>query len=324
MTDLVAWTAAARRVLPAFGLSDAPLAPLGTGNNVVFRVETRGAPRALRLHRPGYRERHVTEAELRFQAAVGRATAVAVPEPVPSGRAGYTVAFETPNGATSHADLVTWCAGEVRRPNAGLTARDAARAGEALGALHAFAESAPPEAVWPVWDEDGLFTARSPYRPGPLEDVFTPEERAVFALVEARAREVLGALPRAKGTFGVIHADFILGNLLFTDEGVSVLDFDDSGLGFFLYDLCPLLGNLFEDGAYGAWKRAFLSGYALVRPVPDGADDEDVVRVLMAARHAAQCLWGAGLARGGSAFDARRHTAWRIGAMRRLLDRPGG
>ncbi|MFC4456193.1 phosphotransferase enzyme family protein [Deinococcus sonorensis] len=317
--DLALWRAAAFRLLRDLDQDTTDLHLLGQGNNVVFRVGAPNGPLVLRLHRPGVRPREVTEAELRFQAALSRRAAVRMPTPMMQAHGGYTVKTIVQGTGPVHADLSSWCPGEVRRPGSGLTLDDARRAGAALARIHQFSETYPAEPRWPVWNADTLFTAASPYEPGDLSRVFLPEQRAVLNFVEQRTREVLRTLPRRPDTFGVIHADFILGNLLFADDEVTVLDFDDCGLGWFVYDLCPLLGNLADQPDFAAWKQAVFSGYASIRALPDGALDKAVLQVLMAARHAAQCLWGAGLVGRGAEFDVGRHTAWRFEAIRRLL-----
>jgi Ser/Thr protein kinase RdoA (MazF antagonist) len=90
----------------------------------------------------------------------------------------------------------------------------------------------------------------------------------------------------------------------------------------FLYDLAPLLGNLSDSARFRVLARAFLEGYRRVRALPAGAEAD--LPVLMAARHAASCLWAAGLARhgsgvGASAVDPGRHITVRLAEMRRCL-----
>ncbi|HVX47179.1 MAG TPA: hypothetical protein VHC49_25030 [Mycobacteriales bacterium] len=79
----------------------------------------------------------------------------------------------------------------------------------------------------------------------------------------------------------------------------GILDFDDCGMGSYLYDLCPMLGNLAGQPGdtynpdYPALRDALLDGYRTVRPLP--AEWERHLPVLMAARNANHCFWTAGL-----------------------------
>ena len=328
--------ALAAAALAAYDLgTGASLAPIRLTNNAVYAVRTgavgavgargAGAPPAyaLRLHRPGYRSPAETRSELEYVRALGQATGLAVPLPVPT-RNGRLVVEVGASGSERHADLLTWVPGRGRRPGAGLGPQAADRLGELLGRLHAFAEgyTPPPGFRLPVWDVDGLFSERSPFRPGPLDALLGPAERALFDRVAAATREIFDRLGRGRAAFGVLHADFILGNCRFRGHTPGVLDFDDCGWGHFLYDLAPLLGNLSDSDRFLILGRAVLAGYRRVRALPEGAEGD--LPVLMAARHAVSCLWAAGLARhgggaGASAVDPGRHIAIRLTAMRRCL-----
>jgi Ser/Thr protein kinase RdoA (MazF antagonist) len=72
-------------------------------------------------------------------------------------------------------------------------------------------------------------------------------------------------------------------NCQFSHGRVQVLDFDDCGFGYFLYDMCPLLGNLKNSAQYATLLRAFLAGYRSIRPLDP--DYEPHIDVLIAARH---------------------------------------
>ena len=118
----------------------------------------------------------------------------------------------------------------------------------------------------------------------------------------------------------MIHFDFILGNCLFHKRKVRVLDFNDCGWGYFLYGLCPLLGNLRDYPEYPALRWAFLAGYRSVRPLP--LEWEEAFDMLMAARHASQCLWIAGSKRnGGMGPDVKEHVAYRMEEIRLIHKR---
>ncbi len=208
----------------------------------------------------------------------------------------------------------------MRRPGQGLGPRSCRRLGAFLGRLHRHAEGFAPPAGFrlPRWDADGLFTAASPYRPGPLEDLFSPEDRALFEAVAERTRVVFRRLGEGRDQFGLIHADFILINCHWHGREPRVLDFDDCGWGYFLYDLCPLLGNLKDYPSYPALRRAFLEGYRGERPLPP--EHEAQIDLLIAARHATSCLWAAGCHRsGGAGPDVAAHVAYRLGEVRRYL-----
>jgi Ser/Thr protein kinase RdoA (MazF antagonist) len=79
------------------------------------------------------------------------------------------------------------------------------------------------------------------------------------------------------------------------------------------------MGDLSDYAHFEKLKQAFLTGYRIARPLP--ADLETHMPVLMAARHASQCLWAAGLARrpGTQELDTTARIAYRMAEVRRRL-----
>ena len=65
-----------------------------------------------------------------------------------------------------------------------------------------------------------------------------------FEEVARRVREDLDALGCGRETFGIIHRDLKLEDLLFREEGaVGAIDFDMSGMGHYLLDLAVVTGS---------------------------------------------------------------------------------
>jgi Ser/Thr protein kinase RdoA (MazF antagonist) len=66
----------------------------------------------------------------------------------------------------------------------------------------------------------------------------------VFRQVADRFKAAASDLGAGDGVFGLIHGDFTFDNLLFFRRDVRVIDFDDCGFGYFLYDLATLLDRI--------------------------------------------------------------------------------
>lgn len=316
-----------RAALAAYRLSaDTRFRPLRRTNNIVYEVVNDGLPdghSVLRVHRPNYRTTDQTRAELMLPAAVGESlaeTGVRVPSPIRT--SGGELLVESAEG---HIDLLTWVDGEVRRPSMGLGPSGCGALGNALASIHTAAQGAPSTRGLPVWDAAGLAGERSPFRPGPLEDVLSPAEAELLREVERRAGEVFRRLDDVDGSRGVIHADFILGNCHLVRRGprwsVGVIDFDDCGTGYFAYDVATLADNLADFPSAKRNIAAFLEGYRAMRVLP--RDIETELPVLMAVRHAASCLWAAAMIRRGEALlDYRSLIDGRMDQIRLRLRRP--
>jgi Ser/Thr protein kinase RdoA (MazF antagonist) len=307
----------ATAALEAYDLRPVSVQPIRLTNNAVFEVRTNGARFALRIHRPDYRSLAHIRSELHLLEVVQEQ--LRVPRPVPARRGELVVEV-----GGRHCDLLTWVEGRVLRPGRGLGPRAVHEIGKTLGRLHAVAErfEPPPGFELPRWDADAMFTEASPFRPGRLDELMSSEDWSLFQHVEERARAVFASLERDGATIGVIHADFILLNCHLVQRAhgwdVGVIDFDDLGWGYFLYDMCPLLGNLADFPGYAGLRREFLAGYRSVRPLPRTLEAH--LPVLMAARHAKACAWVAGIERtSGTGPPVAEHIAYRMDQIRHCL-----
>lgn len=329
--------AVARMALARYDLPPGSyLRPIRLTNNAVFEVRTDGvngnARFVLRVHRPAYRTVAHTRSELLFLQVLHeqlRGTRTNVPRPVAARDGELVVDVSVPadeaarTRATRHCDLLTWVDGRVLRPGRGLGPRAVHQVGVALARLHTVAEQfePPPGFELPRWDAVALFTEASPFRPGHLAEIMQSEDWGLIQEVGERTRASFDGLERDGAAMGVIHADFILLNchLLRRAHGweVGVIDFDDLGWGYFLYDLCPLLGNLADFPGYPTLRRAFLAGYRSVRPMPAL---EVHLPLLMAARHAVSCAWVVGIHRtNDSGPPIAEHIAYRMERIRHCL-----
>lgn len=335
---LVAWAAVtdeleqlARTALGAYELGDrAELRTLEIGLNAVFEVRADDARYVLRVHRAGYRTPVQVRSELTFLRAVGDDPAV--PAPVETRDGDLIVELDDADGRRRSCDLQTWLEGRVLVPGHGLGVAGVHALGRGLGRIHNAAErfSPPPGFELPVWDADAMFTPEaSPFRPTlGIEDVLGPEDRGLYEEVADRTRAVFESLGRGADAFGITHQDYILGNCFLRRSGagwqVGAFDFDDCGWAYFLYDLCPLLGNLagypgavFGNPAYPKLRDAFLAGYRTVRALP--AEWERHLPLLIAARQTEHCLL---TARRDVSPTPAQDAAWRMSLARLSLELP--
>jgi Ser/Thr protein kinase RdoA (MazF antagonist) len=81
----------------------------------------------------------------------------------------------------------------------------------------------------------------------------------------------------------LIHADLRLANLLETADDTRVIDFDDAGLGWFLYDLATAVSFMEEHPQLEALLAAWVSGYRSVAELPV-ADEAEIPTFLMLRR----------------------------------------
>ncbi|WP_343080531.1 phosphotransferase enzyme family protein [Ostreiculturibacter nitratireducens] len=243
--------------------------------NLVFDVTlTDGTRAALRLHRPGYQSRAAIGAELDWTGRLAVA-GLRVPRPVPTRSGSFTA-----EAGGRVASAVSWlegtALGAAGEPLGG-TASDQARTMRALGALLARLHSAtdrlelPDGFPRPAWDEEGLLGEAPLWGRFWENPALSMTERGILAEARDKARNELEAFRIEGADFGLIHADVLRENVLSGPSGLSLIDFDDSGHGFRMYDLGTALVQNLEETALPQLAAALIAGYRAERPLPEHA-----------------------------------------------------
>ena len=249
--------------------------------NVVYEMALPQGRAALRLHRQGYQTADAIASELWWCDTLARA-GVRVPAALSSQDGALLVTLSSGRHASAIAWLEGEALGEAGQPFA-RPLRDTLELHQALGALLAQLHQTTdrlklPEAFTrPRWDLEGL-VGEVPFW-GRFWDhaAATPDQRA--ALI--RARDALRE--RLAGDQGLIHADVLRENVLVLGGAVSLIDFDDSGFGFRLYDLGTVLSQNLYEPAYPEIRDALMAGY--------GTTDTAMVEAFTLARTLASVGW---------------------------------
>lgn len=272
---------AARDALKSFELDAGDLAPVSMTENVTFKVTDRRDGRAyvLRLHRPGYHTLEELDSEQAWIGALAGA-GIDVPRAVRTrdGRHYVAVTIEA-TGERRFAGLAHWAEGHLLSD---LLARAADRntietsfrqLGALTAAMHdqASAWRPPPGFTRHALDSDGLMGGTPHWGPFWEYRSLTAAERRLLLDTRARMHDWLTRLPRDPSGYSLIHADMHPGNILAKGERLAVIDFDDAGFGWHLYDIAVVLTYWRRKPDAAAIERAFLAGYGSRRAVPDAA-----------------------------------------------------
>jgi Ser/Thr protein kinase RdoA (MazF antagonist) len=265
----------AREALRWYGLdADAALTLVSLSENAVFAVDdpVTGTRSALRLHRPGYHSRRAIESELAWVTALRCDGVVATPPVLPARDGALVAAVPTGNGGDRFAVRFDWVPGV--EPAGERLVDDFGTLGETAARLHAHARRwrRPPWFTRQTWDHARSVGPRGHW--GRWQDGVGvgAEERAVLAALEAVLGRRLAAFGAGPERFGLVHADMRLANLLVDDEaGMTLLDFDDCGFSWYLYDLGAALSFLEDDPRVPGLVDAWVEGYRTVGDL--GADE---------------------------------------------------
>ena len=80
-----------------------------------------------------------------------------------------------------------------------------------------------------------------------------------------------------------------LANLLTGPNGTRLIDFDDCGFGWFMYDFAAAISFIEDDPRIPALKASWLEGYRAVRDLP--REDEAEIDTFIMLRRMALLAW---------------------------------
>ena len=115
------------------------------------------------------------------------------------------------------------------------------------------------------------------------------ESVAVLSRLSGAVERRIGRLAADRYRFGLIHADLRLANLLVEGDCTKVIDFDDCGFGWYIYDLATALSFLEEQPIVPDLVAAWLEGYRTLSNLP-----RDIVKEIpsfIMLRRLAEIAW---------------------------------
>ena len=265
---------------------------INVSENAVYLVEAAGGYKAiLRIHREGYHSRRAIECELTWIDALGAEGGVTTPGYY-LGRNGNAIQQMGLEGQMSPRFMVLFHFVTGDAPD---ETGDRTPGFEELGGiaarchLHALGWPKPQPFERLVWDIDAVLGPQptwGDWRDGP--DV-GDEDCAVLEEVETVLRRRLAAFGKAPDRYNLIHGDMRLANLLVDAQGIRLIDFDDCGWGWLLYDFAAAISFIEDDPAVPALKAAWLRGYRRIRPL--NAEEETEIDSFVMLRRLSLLAW---------------------------------
>jgi Ser/Thr protein kinase RdoA (MazF antagonist) len=322
------------QALGAYPLVAPELRLVAHGENTTFRVDAMapgGRDRfLLRIHRPARHGQRLDSAaavgpELDWLTALRADTGLSVPEPLRTTDGNLTTVSASPDVPEPRVcSVLHWMDGRVH--SAVPRPVHLHRLGSVMARLHNHAGQwrLPPGFARIRWDWDQLHRPLLFWRvaagranretffgdtmvygginAADVWDLIPGDLRQRFDRVASDMQRVMTQLGDGADQAGLIHADLHLDSALFWRGDVRVIDFDDCGFGYWLYDIAVSLWELRCRGDYGQFRAALIDGYTQHRPLPPGglAHLDDFI----ATREVAFGLWYAGTAQVNPAFHA--------------------
>ncbi len=264
--------------LPQWGLEGAAVTQAAYRENMTFRVDAgdRGVF-ALRIHQGNYRTDAQIQSELDLMTYLD-SEGVRTPSVVPtqSGSLFTTVSAE---GVTEprQCDVFKWIDGRPLRMT-GQPIGEIAPLTEAyteVGRLAAQIYNAtekwqkPAGFDRPAWDADGMYGVNGNLGDFRRLEGATDAQMRLMLGVSDKLSEVLADFGQSPDRYGLSHGDFLAENIFVCEDGIRLLDFDDAGDSWYLFDIATALFDLLGTPAYDPCVAAIVSGYREQRDLPD-------------------------------------------------------
>lgn len=285
----------ARGLLGRYSLSDdASVSLLHQSENTMILVEdpARGVKQVLRVHsqRLAYHGAASIASELMWMEALRADSDVIVPGVVAPGQGSLVQVIDAPDlDQPRHAVMFTFLNGG--EPTEDILPQKFEMLGEITARMHKHARgwTRPTAFTRHHWNLETILGADPLW--GHWQDGMGVDKptRAILERMASTVTRRLTVLGQRSEVYTLIHADMRLANLLVEGDLTKVIDFDDCGYSWTLYDLATALSFL-EDRPYvPELIDSWLAGY---RKVADVARDvEAEIPTIMMLRRLAEIAW---------------------------------
>lgn len=269
--------AIAKKALEAWGLQGAELDLVKHRENSVFKVSTGdGARFALRVHRAGYHSDNALNSELTWMEAL-RKSGILTPRVVPT-MSGALYAVIAGAGDERQCDLLEWIDGQLfndlGRVERGMKAELCDRyrkLGLLAAKVHNFAEGwqKPDGFERLAWDEEGLVGKNSLWGAFWEHPLLSRKQSLQIRKARIVLFQFLKKLGKDPENYGLLHADFLPENILFDGQNLTLIDFDDCGFGWHLFEMATSLFPQINQPFFDDLVTAYVEGYRQERSLAD-------------------------------------------------------
>lgn len=288
-----------RAALPLWGMAvDAEISLLKYRENAVYAVDSGGTRYALRVHRANYHSDAALRSELQWMDALNR-EGIKTPDVIPAAD-GELFKVISVEGVPEprQVDILGWVEGEAlgsieegASGDAETTIANYRIVGELMARLHNQAQrwDKPAGFTRHAWDVEGLVGEHPLWGRFWELKALNDDQRALIERAREKVRVDLEVFGQGEDRYGLIHCDFLPENLLRSADGMRLIDFDDSGYGWHLFDIATSLFFIADDENFDAIFDAFITGYRSERALP--ASHEELMPLFFLIRGLVYLAW---------------------------------
>ncbi|QNO14189.1 phosphotransferase [Alkalicella caledoniensis] len=241
---------------------------IGVSDNITYRIDTDlGERYLLRLHQDKLLNKNQIISELTWLEYLQERDVV-VPQGVKNIHNCYVTEFETELKDTKQpCSLMKWVEGRLRQE--GIQHTHLFKVGSMMAKLHNSSSEFKPDHLFvrPTWGKESIkrdIEKLEKY----CDDLMSKEDFAIFQKGVEKISVEIDEMEKTHHTFGIIHGDLHMGNVVFHKGLPRVIDFGRCGYGFYQYDIAQTL-----LGIAPSQRRSFIEGYESIRKLPGNHQD---------------------------------------------------
>lgn len=282
----------AQEALKRYGLPpDATADLINLSENATYLVTANNTRTVLRIHRAQYNTQMEIASELAWIDALRTETEIRIPEVIPAADGSRVIMAGAACSDPRPCVMFEFCPGTEPAQNDTIL-QSFERLGLLAARMHNHAQhwNAPRWFARRTWDYDTTIGARPCWGNWGAGMEVGWSERKLLDRLCGRIATRLHEYGKPAARFGLVHADMRLANLLFDGPSTTyVIDFDDCGYSWYLYDLASALTLLEDRSDVGALIESWLRGYRRVRAL--SAADVEMIPTLVLLRRLLIVAW---------------------------------
>ena len=266
---------------------------INLSENATYKVEAPDGRRwALRIHRDGYHSKAAIASELAWEMDLRASGVVTTPAPV-KGRDGEIIQQLAHKRMPRPRNIVLfdWEAGA--EPGIGEDLIEPFKVlGEVTARMHLHTRKwkRPEWFERLTWDFETSLGENNPHWGRWRDGMGVDAEKArLFGRTVERIGQRLARYGKSHDQFGLIHCDLRLANLLIDGKAVKVIDFDDCGFGWYMYDAATPVSFYEHEPQVPSLIEAWKEGYRRASPL--SKEDEAEIPTFVMLRRLLLVAW---------------------------------
>lgn len=261
--------------------------------NIIYKVEFKSSqPVVFRIHRPGYHNIEELEGEIRWMYELHKSTDVELPVVYRGRDGGFLQKMHTSSGEDVYCSVISFLNGS---PLGELEGESLLKGMQELGRITAklHIQSISRDKTIPIkrfsWDINNLFGDNGDGIWGSWRDYkgMTSGDYRIIEKCTEDIKKELNHYGRDDDRYGLIHADLHFYNVINDNGKNQIIDFDDCGYGFYMYDIGCALVTYSQD--LEELENAWIKGYETIRKL--SLEDKRLIPMFVLTRRITRLAW---------------------------------